>query len=190
MKEELTKCKERNEELEAQLAQTNGRETPSMMGDLDSLRKQLADLRDISEQSSAENEELQRQMHKLKAEYDQTLQQQESDTAGRIDALEGEIQQHEQDLEKTRRDLDETLALNRQLNEQLRAALKSPTSPRQGSGASPEHVQRLEQDLLSAENRVEWLKRENQVLEARCRESEGKISLLLDAWEGRGKRAR
>jgi chromosome segregation ATPase len=158
------------------------------MNDLDSLRTQLADLRNISEHSSAENEELQRRMHTLQTEYDRTIQQQENESATRIDALEAEIGQHEQDLEKARRDLDETLSLNRQLNEQLRVALKSPTSPQQG-GASPEHIQRLEQELLSAENKIEWLKRENAVLESRCRESEGKISLLLDAWEGRGKPA-
>lgn len=192
MKDEVNKHKERNEELENQLAeQRSGRATPSkaMMGDLDALKQQMADLRSASEKANNENDELQRRMLTLQAEYDRTLQQQETESTTRIDGLEAELESLEREREKIQTDLAQTLTLNKQLNEQLRAALKGNNGGANGNANSTgrtQEIAKLEADLQSAENRVEWLKRENAALEARCRESESKISILLDAWQGRG----
>jgi len=186
MKDELTKYKERNEALEAEVANkspsdsSHSRERSSdLRPELDILRTQLAELRQQSEQSTSQNEELQNHIKKLKSDYDSNISQQQTSHSSRLTEAENEIDHVQEALEKTQAELEETLSLNRQLNAELQNAMKRLQSP--GSQASEpwaETKRKLEQDLSSAMNKSEWLKRENAALEERCRESESKVTLL------------
>ena len=190
MKDELTKYKERNEALEAEVAKnapSGPGHTRSMSAklrmELENLRSQLEELRQHSEQSTSQNEELQNHIRTLKAEYDQTLSQQQTEHSERVAGIEAEVGQLQNALGKAQREAEENLSLNRQLNSELRSALNRPQSPGRGDSSNAnepwsETKRQLEQEVASALNRAEWLKRENAALEDRCRESESKVTLL------------
>ena len=192
MKDELTKYKERNELLEAQLAEANAssggharKMSSELRPELDDLRSQLADLRKQSEQSSVQNGELQEHIKVLQADYDQTLERHQTSSSSRLAECEAELEQLQEALEKAQHELDETLAINKQLNAELSSAMAKAGSSAGASGGDATSRQ-LEADLTAALNKTEWLKRENETLEERCRESENKVSLLLDHIESSG----
>ncbi|GAA6036042.1 hypothetical protein JCM8097_006582 [Rhodosporidiobolus ruineniae] len=174
MKEELTRYKERCEELES----------PERQAELDTLRQQVTDLHAASETSSRQHEELQQRMDQLQAEYQRTLREQQDEAGHKVAELQSEVGKLDQELEKAHAELEETLAVNASLNKELQTALKNPGSPRSGGGASSEDISRLQADLDQALNNAEWLKRENATLEQRCRTAESKIAILLDHMEG------
>ncbi|GAA5994562.1 uncharacterized protein JCM10292_002138 [Rhodotorula paludigena] len=175
MKEELTRYKERCEELES----------PERQAEIDGLRQQVQELRHASDSSTRETEQLQQRMATLQSEYQQTIRQQQDEALGKVQQLETELNRLDAQLEKANHDLEETLAVNASLNKELQAALKSPTSPRLAGGApAAEDLSRLQAELEQAENKAEWLKRENATLEQRCRSAESKIAILLDHMEG------
>ncbi|GAA5841877.1 hypothetical protein JCM11251_005408 [Rhodosporidiobolus azoricus] len=166
MKEELTRYKDRCEELES----------PERQGELDSLRQQ-------AESSSRQHDDLQLRMTQLQGEYQQTLREQQQEANNKVQELTNEIGKLDQELEKAHHDLEETLAVNASLNKELQAALKNPNSPHAGANSSSDDVARLQAELDQASNKAEWLKRENGSLEQRCRTAESKIAILLDHME-------
>ncbi|BGP39376.1 hypothetical protein JCM10449v2_003314 [Rhodotorula kratochvilovae] len=174
MKEELTRYKERCEELES----------PERQAELEQLRSQVQELRTHSETSSREAEELQQRLAALQGEYQHTLRQQQDEAQGKVQELSAELDRLDAQLEKANHDLEETLVVNASLNKELQAALKGPTSPRAGGANASEDYSRLQAELEQAENKAEWLKRENATLEQRCRSAESKIAILLDHMEG------
>lgn len=186
MKDELTKYKERNESLEAQLASKTGAGesghsrgmSAELRPELDGLRSQLVDLRKQSEQSSAQNEDLQKHIKKLKTDYDQQLSEQQSSTTEKLHELENEVDQLQDALHKAQSELDETLQINKQLNTELQSAMRNPGSSSDPNEPWSDAKKRLEQDLSSALNRSEWLKRENASLEERCKDAESKVTML------------
>ncbi|BGP15347.1 hypothetical protein JCM10213_003428 [Rhodosporidiobolus nylandii] len=167
MKEELTRYKERCEELES----------PERQAELDHLRSQ-------HESSTRERDDLKQRMDDLQAEYQRTLREQQQEAQGKVQELTSELGKLDQELEKAHSELEETLAVNASLNKELQAALKNPSSPRSGSSAGHEDYSRLQAELEQAANKAEWLKRENATLEQRCRTAESKIAILLDHMEG------
>ncbi|CEQ40571.1 SPOSA6832_02191 [Sporobolomyces salmonicolor] len=169
MKEELTRYKERCEELES----------PERQAEFDSLRQQVQDLRSSADASSRQAEELQRTMASLQADYQRTLREQQAEAAAKVKELNVK-------LEQAHHDLEETHGVNASLNQELQTALKNPSSPRIGSHGGSEDLNRLQAELEQAQNKAEWLKRENASLEQRCRTAESKIAILLDHMEGVG----
>lgn len=186
MKDELTKYKERNEALEAEVAnQANksprtghSRNTSvELRPELDNLRTQLSELRTQSEQATAQNEELQEHIKSLQTEYDKTLNEQATNSSDRVAECEAEIQDLQEALDKAKRDLQQSQTQSKSLLPSANAA---------NSQDWPETKRKLEQDLAAALNKADWLKRENESLEERCKESESKVSLLLDHIETSG----
>ncbi|GAA5904740.1 uncharacterized protein JCM6883_003890 [Sporobolomyces salmoneus] len=174
MKEELTRYKERCEELES----------PERQAELDNLRREADQHRSNHESTSRQLEEHQRSAASLQAEFQRNLRDQQAESAAKIKELNDELSKLDEELEKAQADLEETHAVNASLNKELQTALKNPASPRLGSHAASEDVTRLQADLEQAQNKSEWLKRENASLEERCRTAESKIAILLDHMEG------
>ena len=194
MRDEVSKHKGRNEELEQQLS------SEASKPELEGLRNQMAELRSFSESSAAQNEELQQRLVTVQDDFDRTLKEQQNQANSKIDLLESEMRQLQTDLTKTQADLEETLTLNDQLNEDLQAALaKSQSKGPAGEGSEswPEAGHKLQQDLQSAQTKgmskpicagthgsridaAEWLRRENETLELRCKQAEQRVGLLLE----------
>ncbi|GAA6018429.1 hypothetical protein JCM11491_006994 [Sporobolomyces phaffii] len=174
MKEELTRYKERCEELES----------PERQAELDNLRREAEQHRTNHETSTRQLEEHQRNAASLQSEFQRNLRDQQAESATKIKELNDELSKLDEELEKAHADLEETHAVNASLNKELQSALKNPASPRLGSHAASEDVHRLQADLEQAQNKSEWLKRENASLEERCRTAESKIAILLDHMEG------
>ncbi|GAA5828828.1 hypothetical protein JCM3770_005840, partial [Rhodotorula araucariae] len=174
MKEELTRYKERCEELES----------PERLAEVDQLRSQVQELRAHSEASSRETEELHQRLGALQSEFQQTLRHHQEEAQGKVQELTEELRDLDAQLEKAHHDLEETLAVNASLNQELQAAVKGTTLPRVAGANASEDYSRLQAELEQAENKAEWLKRENATLEQRCRSAESKIAILLDHMEG------
>ncbi|GAA5956541.1 hypothetical protein JCM3765_003477 [Sporobolomyces pararoseus] len=174
MKEELTRYKERCEELES----------PERQAELENLRREAEQHRSNHESTSRQLEEHQRNAASLQSEFQRNLRDQQAESAAKIKELNDELSKLDEELEKAHADLEETHAVNASLNKELQSALKNPTSPRLGSHSASEDVTRLQADLEQAQNKSEWLKRENASLEERCRTAESKIAILLDHMEG------
>ena len=186
MKDELTKYKERNEALEAEVANQANKSPRSghsrnasveLRPELDNLRTQLSELRTQSEQATAQNEDLQEHIKTLQAEYDKTLNHQATASDDRVAQCEAEIQELQHALDKAKRDLEASRTQNKALKPDASAA---------SSPDWPEAKRKLEKDLAAAMSKADWLKRENESLEERCKESESKVSLLLDHIETSG----
>ncbi|KAM0789070.1 hypothetical protein ACM66B_003133 [Microbotryomycetes sp. NB124-2] len=169
MKEELTRYKDRCEELEAK----SGSVPEEHAAELESLRAKAGEFDSIK----AQHADVQRKLSALEAEHERTR----VSSSARADELNKEVTRLDQELDKARHDLEETLAINASLNQELTAALKH-SSPNRSAGGGD--VTRLESELIQAQNKAEWLKRENASLEERCRTAESKIALLLDHLEG------
>ena len=137
----------------------------------------MADLRTSSENSAADNEELQLQIARLHAEYENQFQQRRIESTNQLNALEEEITRLDSELLRANHEIDETLAVNNSLNQELKSAMKnSGSTGTKGLGVGGGG---LEIELAAANSKADWLKRENQKLEARCREAEEKILTLL-----------
>lgn len=170
MKEELTRYKERNEELEAEVAESDGALPADIKLELETLHRQLTDVRFTSEKTAADNEALQLQMAKLQDEHESQLHQRGTESSMKLMELEDELTRLDAELDRAHHDLEETHAVNNSLNKELRTALSSPTARSAGG---------IEAELAQAQAKSDWLKRENQQLEQRCRAAEEKISILL-----------
>lgn len=167
--QELTRYKERNEELENQVAAHGERALPQdQQAELESLRLQMHDLSATSAKASTENAELQRRMSALQSDYERRLQEEKDESASQLRELETQLDGLDKELEKVQHDLEETLAVNNSLNQELTSALKSPTTSTRSMGVDNSELQRLEQELTLAQNKAEWVQRENAQLEERC----------------------
>lgn len=158
----MTRYKERNEELETQVASSTKDRSAheDLKAEVGGLYTQMSTLHATSSKHSSDNEELQRRISTLTNDF--RLQQ--GQAAKSIKDLQSAVS-------KAHHDLEETLAVNHALNEELTSALKNPTSPRstsKGGGADAADIRLLEQELTQAQNKAEWLKRENDQLEQRC----------------------
>ncbi|KAL8290164.1 hypothetical protein RQP46_003103 [Phenoliferia psychrophenolica] len=193
MKEELTRYKERNEELEQEVGAHGERgASGASKAELDTVRLQLQDLLASSAKTSSDHEDLQRRMAGLQTDYERRLREQKADTGAKIRELQEELTSLDTQLDKAQRELDDTHAVNASLNKELTSALSS-------NGSHPAHAE----ELAAAQKKAEWLKRENAQLEKRCEIayvfpcisgrrigltsfvlSEQKISILLDHMEG------
>ncbi|GAA5871363.1 hypothetical protein JCM8547_002646 [Rhodosporidiobolus lusitaniae] len=173
MKEELTRYKDRCEELES----------PQRLAELDTLRHQVSELQHHADASQRETEQLQQRMQQLQNEYQQTLREQQQEAQGKVRELESEVGKLDEELGRASKELEETLAVNASLNKELQTALKNPSSPRSNSSSGGEDHSRLQAELEQAYNKAEWLRRENSSLEERCRAAESKIAILLDHME-------
>ncbi|SCV70632.1 BQ2448_3394 [Microbotryum intermedium] len=172
MKEELTRYKERCEELEAK----DKAPRAEHVAELESLRSALL-------QAQSTSSESEREVSSLRDEHARTLQASRMQSEQQLHQLTGEVTRLDKELSKAQNDLEETLAVNASLNKELKSALKSTGSSIRGSPGADE-MGRLEAELTQAQNKAEWLKRENAQLETRCRTAESKISILLDHLEG------
>lgn len=98
------------------------------------------------------------------------MQEQIAKSHTEVEALQSELVHLDTSLGQAHHELEETLAVNNSLNQELTAALKSSTaSPRSIAGGTDSEIHRLETELTTASNKAEWLKRENSQLESRCR---------------------
>jgi chromosome segregation ATPase len=171
LQEELTRYKERVEELEAEVAESDSVIPPDTKIELASLRSQLINLRTFSDQSQADNQAVERRLAVIKEDYEGRLHEREVDSTDKIRELEEELNRLDDSLETTHHQLSESMSLNNQLKQQLASALKTssgPLSPRSSV-----------ESLVQLKNKVEWLKKENSQLEERCRQAEEKVSILL-----------
>lgn len=167
--QELTRYKERNEELETQVTAHGERALPEdLKAELESLRLQMHDLSASSAKASADNEDLRHQMSTLESDYERKLQEQKDESASQVRELETQLDHLDKELEKAQHDLEETLAVNNSLNQELTSALKSPTTSTRSMGPDDSELRRLEQELTLAQNKAEWVQRENAQLEERC----------------------
>lgn len=153
--QELTRYKERNEELEAEAGSHAG-PVGELRAELDSVRMQLRDLSLLSTKASSENEELQHRLLTLQSDYEHRLRDQQTATTAEVNHLQDELQKLDQELDKAQHELEETHAINASLNYELTSALKG------GSQTG------LAEELAAAQKKTEWLKRENAQLETRC----------------------
>ncbi|KAK4057765.1 hypothetical protein OIO90_000984 [Microbotryomycetes sp. JL221] len=169
MKEELTRYKDRCDELEAKSSSIPDEHVSEMAA----LRSRVAEL----ETTRLQKEELQRKLSGLQTEHERAR----SASNSKAEELSKEVSRLDHELDKARHDLEETLSINASLNQELTAALKNSSPNRSTDDAN---LTRLEGELAQAQNRAEWLRRENAALEERCRTAESKISVLLDHLEG------
>ncbi|SCZ97771.1 BZ3500_MvSof-1268-A1-R1_Chr7-3g09572 [Microbotryum saponariae] len=169
---ELTRYKERCEEFEAK----DKAPRPEHVAELETLRSALTQAQNTSG-------ELERQITSLREEHTRTLQTSRVQSEQQLHQMTGEVTRLDKELRKAQNDLEETLAVNASLNKELTSALKNTGSSTRGSRGADE-MGRLEAELTQAQNKAEWLKRENAQLETRCRTAESKISILLDHLEG------
>lgn len=151
--QELTRAKQKNEELEADVVAH-----ADLRNELDLLRQQLRDLASSSDKASKENEDLQRRIQALQTDYDRQLASQQNDADAKIHDLEEELTAMDQELDRVRRDLEDTLAHYQELQ----------VSIKNGAGNGGGDAKRLEQELSAAVAKADWLKRENEGLETRC----------------------
>lgn len=186
MKEELTRYKERNEQLEAEVAAKSadssaaGRDAG--LAELNSLRSQVSELRTFSEKTSTSNDDLQNRIRALQADYDRDIRQQQTDAAKRTEDLDNEVRRLEAALHKANDELEETLTINNKLNEELHSRLNSSSRSKDGG----KDAARLETELTAAQRKADQLQRDNEELAARCKEHENKITILLDYMETQG----
>ena len=156
MKEELTRYKERNEELELEVGDRGT--SNDMKAELDTVRLQLQDLSASSAKTSSDHEELQRRVVGLQGDYERRMREQKADTAAKMRELQEELTSLDTQLDKANRELDETHAINDSLNKELTLALANGAH---GGGGHAE-------ELAAAQKKTDWLKRENAQLEKRC----------------------
>lgn len=131
--------------------------------EVETLKRQLADLQQNKELHSVESNDLQRRLGAMHSEHERKT----TETSATVRELQAEVRRLEQSLDKANHELEETLAVNDSLNQELTAALNHPASPRAGTNGSSD-PRKLENELIQAQNKSEWLRRENQALEQRC----------------------
>ncbi|KAK4046292.1 hypothetical protein OIV83_006166 [Microbotryomycetes sp. JL201] len=159
MKEELTRYKDRCEELEAK----SGALPEEHAAEMETLRAKAAE----AESTKAQHADLQRKVAALEAEHERAR----SSSSAKADELTREVTRLDQELDKARHDLEETLAINASLNQQ------GVDYSTQAFFTEPDH-RGWKRD--SSGGRADA----NAALEERCRTAESKIALLLDHLEG------
>ncbi|KAG0662430.1 Negative regulator of mitotic exit [Rhodotorula mucilaginosa] len=176
--EELEVLQSRHQQLEA----THLKAVQYVKGTEKMLRRMKEELNRYKERcEQLDSPERQQEMEHLRAQVGE-LQTTAETSAREVEQLRQHTAALQNELDKAHRELEETLAVNASLNKELQSALKNPTSPRQGT--SHDDLASLQAEFDQAQNRAEWLKRENASLEQRCRTAESKIAILLDHMEG------
>lgn len=181
MKEELSKYKERTEQLEGELA-SRGPTSPTAVASsggnrdqVEALQAQIEQLRTNADKSKVENEELQQHIVALQSDYAEKIGQQQDDADARHRAAEAEVRRLEEAHLQTRKDLEEAQQLNTSLNDLM---LQQGNAHASGSAEGAEGRKQLETSLIQAQKQAEWLKMENAELEARCKDAENKVRPL------------
>jgi hypothetical protein len=237
MKDEIIKYKERTSSLESELSalkrggdpsalsgtshststatamateESNKQEMrDSMKEKLAELTQQLTTLRESSRTSLVENEELQRRMQVIRAEYETDMQRHTADKQAQIAALHDHLRALQKSNTALQTDLDRLLKENTRLNDLIKASKNSinrviaadggnPSSS--GSGSSPRQANKLSPDLLDPSSssssssssspvtptnnpahikEISWLKKENAELQNRCQDAEAKVGPFL-----------
>ena len=106
LEQELTRYKERCEELES----------PERQAEIDNLRREVDEHRSHSQNSARQLEEHQRSTSTLQADYQRNLRDQQAEAAAKIKELNEELSKLDEELEKAHADLEETHAVNASLN--------------------------------------------------------------------------
>ncbi len=171
MKDELTKYKTENAQLQASVASlrsgTATEDGSEAARDIEALRSRLHDVTQQNEDVAAENRELERKMAALISEqkdaHDRSrgLADSHADSTKKAQVLEGEVQRLENSLSSVREELQKTLTLNQHLSSEL-----AKTDSTGQAGAS----------LGAAQAASDQLKHENQSLSQRLQETEDKVS--------------
>jgi hypothetical protein len=161
--EELEVLQSRHQQLEA----THLKAVQYVKGTEKMLRRMKEELNRYKERcEQLDSPERQQEMEHLRAQVGE-LQTTAETSAREVEQLRQHTAALQNELDKAHRELEETLAVNASLNKELQSALKNPTSPRQGT--SHDDLASLQAEFDQAQNRAEWLKRENASLEQRCR---------------------
>ncbi|KAH9812265.1 hypothetical protein DFH28DRAFT_899475 [Melampsora americana] len=193
MKDELSKYKEKTENLENELGEfrksggsqhqgphgNGGKVNEELKHQLIELTQQLESLRVSSKESNEENEELQRRMSSLQIEYETDKKRFEASSHEQIRKVLEEIE--------VMKSLNQTLSTsNLELNEEnvkLKERMKGLKSEEGHEGEGQEEEEEVLEQLRESRKQIDWLKQENIELQGKCRDSEAKISLLLDHME-------
>lgn len=180
MKDELSKYKDKTESLEVELgearrcSQTTNANDPHMTNELRAqlteLTTQLEQLRMSSKQSTTDNEELQRRMGSLQAEYEKDMSSYEASATQKMRAVREELGGAQSKNEKLQAELAACIKQNQSLSAKLNQA-PGKRSDDDSDGSSKE----LLAQLAHAQKQVDWLKRENADLQSRCRDAEAKV---------------
>lgn len=173
--DELTRYKERVEELEAEVVESDSVIPADTKLELASLRTQIIELRTFSDQHQVDKQALERRMASAQSDYESRLHEREVDTTAKIHELEDELTRLDESLETAHYQLSETLATNSALSQQLASKPAGPGSP----GRNGDSPRSQDPSFVQLKNKVDWLKRENVGLEERCRQAEEKVSILL-----------
>ncbi|GAA97774.1 uncharacterized protein L969DRAFT_14069 [Mixia osmundae IAM 14324] len=171
MKDELSKYKERNAQLEAQIAQQTP--TSEYESQIQNLRSQLADVQIQSQRTVDDHGRLQAQMRGLQSQHESALSQHREESAQEIERLQTELQTLQDATSSLRYELDAAHNANSDLRSQL--SHRGLDASKRSSGDKG-----LADALRSAEGKIDWLEQQNGHLEQRCGEYEAKINLLLD----------
>lgn len=190
MKDELTKYKSENAQLQSEVAALKSGQSVPVDGeaakDIEALRTRLVQLTHQNEEVSVENRELERRLAAVISEqkdhHDRSrgLQDSHIDSTRRANELEAEVSRLDGSLQGVRRELQETLALNQHLSSELALASKGGNGAGAGAGANGTA---LAKDLDAAQVHVEQLKAENTSLAQRLQDTEDKFQLLLGRME-------
>ncbi|KDN44358.1 hypothetical protein K437DRAFT_138401 [Tilletiaria anomala UBC 951] len=175
MKDELTKYKTENAQLQADVtalrAGTATEDGSEAARDIEALRTRLQDVTQQSEEVAAENRELERRMAVLISEqkdaHDRSrgLADSHADSTKKVQVLESEVGKLESNLNSVREELQKTLTLNQHLSAELNK-----------TGDSGVHAASMTRDLSAAHSSNDQLKQENQSLAQRLHETEEKVS--------------
>lgn len=162
---ELEILQSRHQQLEA----THLKAVQYVKGTEKMLRRMKEELNRYKERcEQLDSPERQQELEHLRTRVDE-LQSTAEASAREVEQLRQHMAHLQSQLDKAHGELEETLAVNASLNKELQSALKNPTSPRQGGSNSSEAYTSLQAEFDQAQNRAEWLKRENASLEQRCR---------------------
>ncbi|KAN0060201.1 hypothetical protein ACQY0O_007530 [Thecaphora frezii] len=179
MKDELTKYKTENAQLQSEIAalrsgqlnasEDGGAASEEAARDIEALRHRLADVTQQSEEIAAENRELERRIAVLVAD-----QHGATERAGKAEAthmmsnrkvneLQSQVERLEVSLSEARKEVEETLALNQHLSREL-----------SGNAGPSETAVVLNKTLTQVRSVNDQLKRDNASLNAKCAELEDK----------------
>ncbi|SPO41478.1 related to KEL1 - involved in cell fusion and morphology [Pseudozyma flocculosa] len=186
MKDELTKNKTENAQLQSEVAALrSGQLNPAEDGgaaaseeaarDIEALRHRLADVTQQSEEIAAENRELERRIAALSA--GERPREGEPPSSRKVAELQDQVERLEAQLGEARKEIDETLSHNQHLGRELGGSGSGGGKP------SAEATAALGRDLTQSKTANEQLRRENAALNAKCAELEDKFQLLLGKME-------
>lgn len=197
MKDELSKYKEKTENLENELGEHRrsaggggggGNVNEELKNQLIELTSQLEQLRVSSKQSNLENESLQKKMSLLQTEYERDMKTYEESSTKQIQEIKDELEQMEFKNHKLSDELARFTKENSGLKEMIgkNSSLKNGAAAGELSGGGKkknDDDEEVMSELSHAQKQIEWLTQENVELQGKCRDAEAKISLLLDHME-------